>query len=616
MILGRAARILLDGRRALRAFVPGLLVALPPLFWVVDATERASLTSLGRDQGIFQYVAWAWANGERGYSETRDVNGPLTPLVHMIFIALGGRDEHQFRILDLLVSGLVFALVGLCLPGFARSTRANEWKTSRAMFERVGWAAAAWVVFSGQYLLYIFWDTAQRESFFDWFLLSSVAIQLVAQRRLAERGADRKTLALLAIAGGLSVTMWFGKPTYGLFTLFQLVTLAVDRLDLSRKRRFATFAAGGAVGFVIQLAVLLRYADLRSFLRITLTDVPAMYRFIWPRSAVEIFSLEGYAHTVVLAIVTSVVFLGLLSQRLLPRRALTIGLLPLGGLVNVVAQGKGFPYHFHPVTSGVAFQWLALCVWAWERPRGEKFQVASRLVPVLASAALAIKVALAMPQSPYIQSLFLFAKARDSEERSSRDYLVYFQTPDYFPWQLRQVATYLRAHTREDDRVQIYGMDPYVLFLAERKSASPYIYAYDLNVDAALAGGILPEPRGLHPNPIQKEKIRAIREEHEEDLLTRLQKAPPAAFVFLDKSPLITWQESERDFELHCPKTSAWVQANYKKRATFSPPVLVQTAGGFHVWLRNDRAEGVAVTRDPDPNAPVQPEHADTDQPE
>src|SRR5438094_5118205 len=102
-------RRLLPIYRTLRAWMPALIIALPPLFWVVDATYRASLTTLGRDQGIFQYVAWAVRNGAVDYRDVRDVNGPLTHLVHMVFLALGAADEHRFRSLDLLVTGLGFA---------------------------------------------------------------------------------------------------------------------------------------------------------------------------------------------------------------------------------------------------------------------------------------------------------------------------------------------------------------------------------------------------------------------------------------------------------------------------------------------------------------------------
>lgn len=578
-------RIYLHARRALQAIVPSLIVALPPLYWVYEGTKRASLTTLGRDQGIFQYVAWAMSQGQRAYGDIRDVNGPLTPFIHFVFQKLGGTDEHRFRELDLVTTGFVYALVGFCLPGLVGEVRAG----TRGVARRLGWALASWVVLSGQYLLYIYWDIAQRESFFNWFLLSSVALQLAGQGAFRRVGASpRRWRVLVGAAGALSLVTWFGKPTYAIFTLVQVVSLLFDDVRaLPRRARLAPFVVGGALGAASQLLFLLVYGDLGAFVRISLAEVPTVYRFIWPRTLSEIFSVEAFATVSAHALVTSVLMLALLTYRELPRRLLPIVLMPIGGLVSVVAQAKGFPYHFHPVSAGLTVQWLVLVVWLFERVRkGTARGSLVRLIPAVAAAALAAKVAFAMPQSHYVQSVWLYTKARDVEERSSHDYLVYFQTSDFFPWELRQAARYLERNTKPTDRVQSYGMDPYLLFLARRLSATPYIYAYDLNADTALTGGALPPPLGRHPNPAQVARIRALRDAHERDLLARLEAARPAAFVFHDKSPLITWPDAVKDFDEHNALAGPWVHANYRPVAEF---------GGIQIWMRNDLpAEGEA----------------------
>lgn len=584
-------------RKVLYALVPALIVGLPALFWVIDATNRASLSALGRDQGIFQYVAWALEHGAKDYRDVRDVNGPLTHLIHLVFLRLGGADEHRFRLLDLIMTGMTFALAGACLPGLGRRLRpaAHMLERPERIVEHAAWAFAAWVVLSGQYLGYIFWDLAQRESFFDWFLLSSVGLQLVAQSGLRHEdalGKLRLHRCLLVLVGALSVITWFGKPSFVLFTMAQLLALVLDNeLKLPLKSRLGTLAMGGAIGALTQIAFLLRYADVGAFVRSYLVDVPATYRFIWPRSAVEIFSLPGVSTTAALSFVTSAAMLGLILDGQMPRRALAIALLPLCGLGSVVIQAKGFPYHFHPVSAGLHLQWLAIVVWLWERaPRARTSRRAAslRLAPFLAASALALKVALSMPLSPHVTNLWILGKARDIEERTSHDYMVYFQTMDFFPWEMRQTAAYLKEHTGSTDRVQVYGMDPYLLFLAERMSATPYIYAYDLNADAALSGGQLPEPEGLHPNGFEQARIVALRDAHESDMLDRLKREPPAAVVFLDKSPLISWQDAWFDFREHCPTAAAWVSAHYVETAAF---------GGDHVWMRRDGTLPAESTR-------------------
>jgi hypothetical protein len=550
--------------RVLRSLLVPLAIALPPLFWVLSATDRASRTPLGRDQGIFQYIGWALSQGQVDYRDVRDVNGPLTHLVHRAFLALGGADDHRFRALDLAVTGVTFALAGACLPGLARRRPDG--------LERAGWAIAGWVVLSGQYLLYGYWDLAQRESFFDWFLLPAIGLQLVAQSPWTPAPRQAR---LLAAAGALGVVPWFGKPTFALFTFVQLATIAADRLALPRRRALGAFAAGGAAAGLAMLALLFAWGDAGAFLHVQLADVPALYRFLWPRAAPDILSNPWAATQAIFAVSGAVVILALVAVGEMPRRALTLALVPLVAVVNVLVQAKGFPYHYHPVTAGVHLQWLALAAWFGERARvAQRRWALVRLAPLAAALLVAFRVATAMEDSPHVRATWLLWSGGTAEGRSTREYFAHFPETDFFPFEMRQAAAFLRDHTRETDRVQTYGMDPYVLFLARRLSATPYIYAYDLDVDAALAGGT-----GGMPNDAQAERIRAIGREHEADLLARLQAKPPAAFVFFDQSPLISDYDAREDFAAHCPDAASWFEPRYREVARF---------GHDHVWLRAD----------------------------
>jgi hypothetical protein len=589
-VLARAEALFVALWGLVRACVLPAVVALPPLAWVVEATRRASLETLGRDQGIFQYIAMAVLRGAKDYRDVRDVNGPLTHLVHMVFLALGGRDEHRFRVLDLTVTGVSFAIVGACLPGLSRT---REDVPPRA-HERLGWAFAAWVILSAQYLRYIFWDLAQRESFFDWFMLVSVALQLQAQSPHVSSSTRR---TLLWISGALSFLPWFGKPTFALFTVVQLITLVVSDepapdesgrlLSRELRRTVITFLAGGAVAVAAMLLYLIIYADIGAFVRIYFLDVPRLYRFIWPRSALDSLGLPGVTPIATLALVSSLAMLGLIIDGQAPRRLTAVALVPLAGLASVIAQAKGFPYHLHPVSAGLYLQGLVLIVWLSEQ-LGSPVPTSPpaigrllRLVPFGASAALSLAVVMALLVSPHLENWWILQKGITPELRRSHDYLVYFRTSDFFPWEMRETAEYLREHTTSEDRVQVYGMDPYLLFLAERMSATPYIYAYDLDVDAALTGSSLPE--GLHPNGAQQETIRALRDEHERDFFERLKASPPAAFVFLDHSPLITDDDDAwRDFRDHDPLSAPWVAEHYRQTAAF---------GDDCVWMRADLAD-------------------------
>jgi hypothetical protein len=577
--------------RAIRPVVVPLIVALPPLIWVREAARHAALETLGRDQGIFQYIAWAVRHGAKDYRDIRDVNGPLTHLVHMVFLALGGADEHRFREMDLTFTCACFAVVGACLPGLSL-TQEDE---PPSLTERAAWGLAGVVILGAQYMHYIFWDQAQRESFFNWFMLSSVALQLYLQ----SNPRARYPRLLLGVVGALSIIPWFGKPTYALFTFAQMATLLVDRgFRVPLRSRLTVFLAGAALGSLTQIAYLLVFADIGAFLHIYFVDVPALYRFIWPRTPLDILSLSGYANTAALALVTSVAMIGLIVDGQLPARVLAVALIPLAGLVSVVVQAKGFPYHFHPVSAGLYLEWLVIVVWLWERygrqsattgaDRSSGSRAPVRLVPFVAAGAVALTVTTGVQASSHLVNHWILAKGITAEQRESRDYLVYFRTSDFFPWEMRQAARYLKEHTGPSDRIQEYGMDPYLLFLAERQSATPYIYAYDLDVDTALYGSDLPE--GLHPDGAESQRIRDMRDAHERDFLARLEKEPPAAFVFMDRAPLMTEDEDAwLDFVEHSAASAAWVTEHYKQTAVF---------GDDRIWLRRDLCEGVAeVTR-------------------
>ena len=458
--------------------------------------------------------------------------------------------------------------------------------------ERAAWAFASWVVLSAQLLQYIWWDLAQRESFFDWFVLSAAAVQLVAQRSLSQ-GNSRRDVMLLGLAGALSAMPWLGKPTYALFTFGQLAALVLDdTMTMPRLRRLVVFGIGGVIGALVPLWFLFAYGDAKTFFHIYLVDVPSMYRFMMPRSAAEILSLEWGGTTVTLALATSALLLALVWDGQIPRRFLSVVAIPLCGVVSVLAQSKGFPYHFHPVTLGLSAEWLLIVAFLAEKFRGApKKRTFTRLVPFVAAVTLATKVGINMQGSPHINDIWILAKANDAEDRASHDYLIYFTNTDFFPWEMRQVAGYLQSNTKPDDQVQIYGMDPYVLFLAQRTSPTPYIYAYDLNADAALGGSWLPQ--GVHPNPEQAAKIHEIVDAHDADMLAKLEAKPPAAFVFFDGSPLTSEGDAYIDFLDHCPRSGPWMKDHYKKTAAF---------GHDQIWMRSDLADGLAVSPESHPS--------------
>lgn len=589
--LSRQRRFLAD---LIRFATPAIVIVVPTIGLVYRANVRASWASLGRDQGIFQYIAWAIANGEVAYRDIRDVNGPVVAMIHLAFQALGGAEEHRFRVLDLLATGASFVVAGACLP-FQRRVKLDPpvpWAAS------VAWALASWAVLSAQYVVYGFWNTAQRESFFDWFVLVSIA--LLATRVTGGAITTRGARAALMVSGALSFIPWLGKPTFALFTAVSVLSLLWPEGDTPRSirvRRVGWFVFGGALGLVAPLAFLLLRGDVHAFMRITLYDVPTMYRFIWPRPAAVILGLPWYRQTVILGVLTSGLVGILVITRRLSVRALPIAAMPVVGLVSVVVQAKGFPYHFHPVTLGTTFGWLVALAALWpsdvmnlaSKPsRGSRVAVALAAgISLVGASALAVRTELLGPASVYPEPPP--NDARDARSLESAERLSAFDRVDFFPRALRDAAEFIDRRTSAEDRVQTYGMDAYLLFLAKRKSATPYVYVYDLNTDAALAGAF--DPGGVHPSDEEAMAIRGIRDRHLRDFTQRIEERPPAAFVFIDRSPLMSQGDAVTDFSRHCPDAARWVDSNYVEGANFE---------GIRVWLRNDLASAEATFPDRD----------------
>lgn len=562
-----------SARMTLLGVVPALVIALPAFLFVCAATWKASWASLGRDQGIFQYVGWAVARGDVLYRDVRDVNGPVIAMVHLIFQKLGGEDEHRFRVLDLLASGIAFVITGALVPSMAGASppTTSATKTMRAATV-IPWALAAWVMLSAQYLVYGFWDSAQRESFLGWFVIVAMALQAAITSKPDRRVRTRATW-MLAASGALSAIPWLGKPTFVLFTLAQVIALLVEPGDTwrDRLRRLFVFAGGSAAGLVVPLLFLVLYGDVKAWMRITFVDVPTMYRFIWPRPAWAIVSLPGYDTMSLTAGLTSLALLVMIVAGKLPRRTLPIALMPVLGLVSVIAQGKGFPYHFHPVTLGTTLAWLVAMGVLWRSSASLPW----RAVVVVAAGLVSARSVHYARIAPYPDAPG--ADMRDKASLESATRLAAYDRVDFFPRALRDAAEYVEASTSPNDRVQTYGMDAYVLFLAKRKSATPYIYAYDLNADAALHGSF--DPGGLVPNDAEQARIHALRDDHARDMLERLERAPPPAFVFIDRSPLMSFEDSVEDFSYHCPEAARWLAEHYRQTVSYE---------GIRVWLRND----------------------------
>lgn len=549
--------------RRLRWLYPALvaLLALGPALYALYAQ---TFSPLARDHGIFQYVAWALRHGERSYRDIHEINGPLPHAYYMALQLLGGEDEHTFRVLDTLLLALAWTLGARTLPRWIGLTTTPR--------ESWAWAAAGLAVIGAQYTRYDWWHSAQREALYAALVFGSLALQSVAHTTRSEKVA----LRAFAAAGVLSALPWFGKPPCAIFTAMQIAVAALDRasLPISLRRAAAATGAGIAVVTFAMLGFVLAFGDLARGVAL-LAKVPRLHHTIWNETIAGSYRAFRNAPTLNWAAISFVAYAVAHRFLGLPRRALLAAVLPVGGFIVFAGQGKAFPYHLHMVTLGSAVAQLVV-VGAVAR-RLEDETMARRQQIAIAGAILAFAVGtksfVEAFDSPAVERSWAEIGSTP-EQRKTREYYDAFPWGDYFPNDMRDAAAYLAFKTAPDERVQLYGFDPYLLFLAKRRSASPVVYGFELNVDAALKGG-----PGARPSPETRQWLADYRNEAEALVLATVEASPPAAFALFDRAPFTFPPDSEADLEAHCPRLFAWMRKHYARGPTF---------GTVRLWLRHD----------------------------
>jgi hypothetical protein len=546
-------------------------LSLVPVVW---ALYSQTFAVLGRDQGIFQYVAWALQNGDRAYRDIHEINGPFPHAWYVLMQLLGGEDEHVFRTIDTVLLVTVYLAAGSTIPRWVGLSRERGQGGGR---DTLAWALASLAVLGAQYARYDWWHTAQRESLYALLVFGSIAAQAVGHTTENRRRA----LVAFAAAGLLTSLPWYGKPPCAIFAGLQAIVLWLDRERLSIRVR--TAAAASVLGMLVtgagMLAFVAAYGDIARGVTL-LAKVPRLHHTIWNETLIGVYRAYNNAPRLDWALAMMVTFAVAYRLFALPRLALLATILPIGGVVVFAGQGKAFPYHLHMLTLGTGVLQLTVLAGAAKALQGDIARARLKSTLAIASVLAAIGLGSLAAQdawlSPGVRGHWA-AIGRTHEDRATRAYVDHFPWGDFHANDLRDAAAYLSFHTLPGERVQTYGFDPYLLFLARRKSASPVIYNFELNVDAALRGG-----PGARPSADLKRWLMDYREEAETLVLESVEASPPAAFALIDRAPFTYPADSERDFADHCPRLSQWMTEHYERSAVFGP---------VRIWLRKDLKE-------------------------
>ena len=410
MVSGRSLGFaLLSNTRVIAFFDLLLAVVTGWLLW------RSLGWPLVGDATIFHFIAGQMNMGAVPYRDIVDINMPLTYDIHAAVVAIGGMSDLAWRIFDLTTAAVMSALILMLVGPAGRAA-----------------AVLAMLAVLVTHLLHSAYAAGQRD-----FLLSipAVAVALVSAR--AAEDHEHRRLYLL-LAGALAMTAASIKPS-GILLLFLpalatklrgremiLILLGAAGVGLLV---FGTLAVQGGLGaFITMLSELLPlYTSIAGDAR----SVPAILKAVaW------MAPIGGLAVAAALSI----------AAPKPPRVRVMIGLTAFG-LIHLLAQRKGWSYHFYPLGVGLA------CWGAWSLA--------------------------ALPTWSVLGCLILIASALGWH----RPYLMYHVKNDAAPRASLAMQSALQSHLARGARVQMLDSDSGAFLAMARagmRQATPHIQWFSL----------------------------------------------------------------------------------------------------------------------------------------
>jgi len=498
---------------------------------------------LGRDQGIFAWVADRILAGGVPFRDAWDQKGPATHYTYALVQLIFGRAAWGVRALDLLaVLATQWAIFGLVRP------RAGSFA-----------ALVSALFFGALHYRLNDWNTAQPDAWGGMLAIAAIAVLARPTRK-----PDGSGLGAQLAAGSLIGLATLYKVTLGVMLLPPLVYAIAGALPNLRRATARAVAVG--VGFALVIALGLA----------SLAAQGALGDFIAIQWTFNRLVHGGYAHPIAahLAALHAMalrcgLYLPLLAASaatpLVWRReralALALWAAIFAGLFALVAQSQYFLYHTAPifgplsVLAGIgATRAPAQLLTAW---RGGKWWRA------LSGPALALLVAWSI-QPPYNIAgyrTYVFGSLPVA------DYYERFSRFDFSAPVCREVAGYLRETTRPDDAVLVWAFEPLIAHLANRRTVSRFGFHYPLTACR-------------WPWLTASASLNALCRAYRAEMLDAFRTDPPAVVAIAFEDANILMPRSSRDELERFPELHALILDQY---------TLDTIIGNFELWRPIDR---------------------------
>lgn len=472
---------------ASRALIGAIVIAIAFLLLQILAYDY------GRDQGIYAMVGKTILEGGMPYRDAWDFKPPGIFLLYAAARALFGPNPIGIRVLEVL--GLM-AMVALMIR------LAREWWGA----PRVGWIAGGLAVLAHAQLE--FWHTAQPESFGGMLTILGLLVG-TRGRPAAWLGAG----ALFGVAGLMKPPLAGGGAILALALALEIYRRErgpLARRDALRRaaRPVALITLGGALPIAACLAWFWARGALGDLYEVLMVFTPHYTKLGW--EGASIIGMTYWGFTTWLFHYSSPISVGLLlllGFRPAPRERrgvwLLAGVIAIQ-LVGIVMQGKFFPYHYGaiwPVTAllaGLGADKL------FERAARRGLGGVALFFLGAGVVALGRSATKDTPDSfldRCLARLVLFTTPQPNEE--ARDALA--SVADVNAAANRQVAEILRAQVPAGAPVYVYGFEPVIYDLADRRPATRFLYNVPQRVPWAAD-----EMRALLMDDLAKNPPRAI----------------------------------------------------------------------------------------------------------
>ncbi len=405
------------------------------------------------DQGTFAYGGWAILHGQRPYIDFWDIKPPNIFYTYAAAFALFGNSVRAIRVFDYLNSLLTIGLL------FTLATRLWKYAPWRNLA-----AAIASLAFIVQYFIFGHWDTAQTETYSLPLLIG--ALLLVTPKK------DSRLSIRSTCAGALLGIAFYFKFPNALFLGLIACAIWLFAAEEQRIKSIWWLCTGFILAAGLESLFLALNNELLPLWQLTTSETASYISTNYSGS----FGFLQNLRTSTQALDLSWILIGIfgwsywgISRRNEEKNAEVVVrsfmLLILGCLLGFVAiqlQNKGYKYHY-----AILLPWADLVIGAGFShviSAALKFIKLPRLMIAVTLASLVFLSSYAITSRDPLQSRVKELGAIMIGKNPPNGYIA-----------TDSIANYVIAHTKPDDKIFIFGFQPYVYWKTGRLPATKFL---------------------------------------------------------------------------------------------------------------------------------------------